>query len=236
MLDRLLGETWESFFIEGYQVGFIRRLIAKTTTPKILLCKTDVIFGEAKFSHDYYFYDEPGYPSHSYLYDSNDGAPVHGRFVDDKLICQVDDHTFSEGVPAGSRPSYGNYPLVVTIPFEEGFKLSCTQIEDSSCTILGTTDLISHGWESVKVSGQNLNLWRVSENANGQLGNRYWLDSERRIRLSDWKGAESVWVANKEEAIRNLPAELLTCANSLENRDSKPDWVTDVETWLNQNQ
>ena len=235
MFENLIGESWDIYLIEGRKVGFLRRIISLAKAPNLLVCKSNIVYGDAKFSHEYYFYNEVGYPSHSYLYDLNDGAPLHVRFEDNEMIGQIDDHIFSEIIPANSRPSYGNYPLLITMPFEENHKITFTQIEDTSCTVRGTTQLISHAWESVIVANQRLTLWQIGEYTNGQLGNRYWLDENRRLRFTEWKGAKSFWVKTKEEALRLLPSAFSEYANELENEPREDDWMIDVEDWLHQN-
>ena len=229
----LLGEVWESFFIEGHKAGFLRRVTSVAENPNILVSTLYIMYGSATFQHVFSFYDGTGYPAHSYLFDTNDGAPVHVRFAGRQMICQVDEDIFTEAIPADARPSYGNYPLVVTMPFAEGFKLSFTQIEDSSCTVQGTAELISHGWENIIIGSQHLRLWRVGEYINGQPGNRYWLDENRRVRLSHWRGAVSHWVATREEAFSNLPAELVEYARELFGAGNDSDWTAAVEKWLN---
>jgi hypothetical protein len=188
--------------------------------------------GNATFQHQFSFYDEDGYPAHSYLFDTNNEAAVHARFSGNEMICQVDEHTSTEAVPADARPSYGNYPLVVTMPFETGFKLSFTQIEDASCTVQGKTELISHGWESVVIDNQHLRLWLVREYTNDKPGNRYWLDKNRRIRQTHWRSATSHWVATKEEALSNLPTELIAQARKFIDGKNDSDWTVDIEKWL----
>src|SRR5262245_24384312 len=118
----LLGEIWEAFYVWGYQVGVLRRITEPSTDfPNVLLSKLQIVLaveGEINsYEHVYYFYDRTGFPSHSYLFDAGQGAPVHVRFVNEQMICQVDDDIFTEKVPDDARPSYGYYPLVVTIPF-----------------------------------------------------------------------------------------------------------------------
>lgn len=138
----LLGEIWESFHIQGHKVGFLRR----TTTPamdfpNVLMSTLQIILAVqgqiTSYEHIYYFHNRPGFPSHSYLFDAGHGAPVHVRFVDDQMICQVDDDVFTEVVPADARPSYGYYPLVVTIPFITGLRLPFTRVDDASCVLKG---------------------------------------------------------------------------------------------------
>lgn len=234
MRNKLLGEVWESFFIEGHKVGFLRRVTSISENPNILVSTLTIMYGRASFQHTFSFYDSVGYPPYSYLFDTNDGAPVHARFVGDEMICQVDDDIFVETVPADARPSYGYYPLVVTVPFEKGFKLSFTPIEDASCTIQGVTELVSHGWENVILNEQSLQLWLVSEYTNGQLGNRYWLDEHRRIRQSQWLGAKSVWVPSQEEALSNLPTELAASARDAFGGINDSDWTVEIIKWLDQ--
>ena len=147
--NNLPGEIWESFFIEGRKVGFLRRVTAVTQAPNILSSTLYIMYGTASFRHEFSFYNEVGYPAHSYLFDTNDGAPVQVRFADNQMICQVDEDVLTESIPANARPSYGNYPLVVTMPFEEDFRVLFTQIDDASCTVQGQTELVSHGWENV---------------------------------------------------------------------------------------
>jgi len=234
MRNKLLGEVWESFFIEGRKVGFLRRVTSVFENPNILVSTLTIMYGRATFQHTFSFYDSVGYPPHSYLFDTNDGAPVHVRFVDDEMICQVDEDIFTEIVPADARPSYGYFPLVVTMPFEQGAKLSFTSLEDASCVVQGTTELVSQGWEHVVIEGQSLRLWLVGEYTNGQLGNRYWLDEHRRIRQSQWLGAKSVWVPSQEEALSNLPAELVEYAKGAFDGSHDSNWTSEISKWLDQ--
>ncbi len=234
MRDVLLGEVWESFFIEGHKVGFLRRVTAVSQTPNILITTLTIMYGSATFQHQFSFYDEVGYPAHSYLFDTDNGAAVHVRFSGNEMVCQVDEHTFKEAVPADARPSYGIYPLLLTMPFEEGFRLSFTQIEDASRTVQGKIELVSHGWEDVIVDGQQLRLWRIVEYSHGQPRNRYWLDKNRRIRLTHWQGATSCWVASKEEVFSSLPTELVEQARKLIDEEADSDWTVDIEKWLDE--
>lgn len=82
-----------------------------------------IIYGRAIFRHEFQFYDRIGYSSHSYLFDTNDGAPVHAEFNKGQMVCQVDEEKFVEDVPADARPAYGNYPLIVTIPLKRFYCL-----------------------------------------------------------------------------------------------------------------
>lgn len=236
MRNVLLSEVWESFFIEGRKVGFLHRVTSVSDSLNKLVSTLHVVYGSVHVQHIFSFYDKAGYPSHSYLIDTNDGAPVHARFAGNKMICQVDEDIMTEVVPADARPSYGNYPLVVTIPFEKGAQLSFTQIEDASCTVQGAAELVSQGWATVVINKQPLRLWLVQEYINGQLGNRYWLDENRRVRLTHWKGAISYWVATKEEAFSDLPIELVTHAKGLFDTDNNSDWTDDIEKWLGQDE
>ena len=193
------------------------------------------MYGRATFQHTFSFYDSVGYPPHSYIFDTNDGAPVHVRFEGDEMICQVDEEIVVEKVPLNTRPSYGYFPLVVTMPFEEGSKLSFTRLDDASCTIQGATELISHGWENVANHHLHLRLWHIGEYTNGQASNHYWLDEHRRIRQSHWLGATSVWEPSRKEALSNLPSKLVVDAKKAfdESRDS--DWTAEIMQWLDQN-
>ncbi|KAA3660782.1 MAG: hypothetical protein DWQ04_18390 [Chloroflexi bacterium] len=230
----MLGEVWESFFIEGRKVGFLRRVTSVSENPNILVSTLTIMYGRARFQHTFSFYDAAGYSPHSYLFDTNDGAPVHVQFAGDEMICQVDEDIFTEKVPADARPSYGYFPLVITMSFEKGAKLSFTSIEDASCVVQGPTELVSHGWEDVVIEGQSLRLWLVGEYTNGQLGNRYWLDEHRRIRQSHWQGAKSIWVPSQEEALSNLPTELVEYAKSAFDVSNNSDWTAEIIKWLDQ--
>ncbi len=236
MRNKLLGEVWESFFIEGHKVGFLRRVTTTTETPNLLVSTLYIMYGTATFQHTFSFYDKVGYPPHSYLFDTNDGAPIHVRLADNKLICQVDEEIFTEIVPANARPSYGNYPLIVTIPFEAGFKHTFSQIDDASGTLQGITELVSHGWENIVIDNQCYQLWRVDEYTNNQLCSRYWLDENRCLRQSQWQGAVSYWAATKEEAFNDLPTELIAYANALFDNGDDSDWTNIIEKWLGQNE
>jgi hypothetical protein len=234
MRNILLGEVWESFYVEGHKVGFLHRITTTTSNPEILVSKLHIRYGVANFQHIFSFYNKTGYPPHSYIFDTNDGAPVHVRFTGSEMICQVDVDIFNESIPSNARPSYGNYPLIVTIPFVEGFKISFTQIDDAPCTLLGPAELVSKGWENVVVGDQKLRLWAVAEYTKGQPGNRYWLDDKRRIRQSFWRGAVSYWVATKEEALTNLPTELTRQMNEPTDTGNDLDWTTEIIDWLNE--
>ena len=231
-----LGEIWESFHIDGRKVGFLHR----TTKPAedlrdVLMSKLQVVlavYGEiTHYEHTYYFYNRSGFPSHSYLLDAGQGAPIHVRFVEHQMICQVDDDIFTEWVPEDTRPSYGYYPLVVTIPFIEDYSLAFTRVEDASCSIEGSARFVSRGWEPVNLPGESLPLWRVDEYAGQRLTNQYWLDDERRIRQSNWLGAVSYWVPTKEEALANLPSKLVTAAQKILDSHQEFDW-SEVIDWL----
>ncbi|MGB1253953.1 MAG: hypothetical protein ACPG8W_25315, partial [Candidatus Promineifilaceae bacterium] len=151
MRDKLLGEVWESFYIEQRKVGFMRRVTTLVRGKNVLRTRLTLMYGRARFNHTFAYYDETGYPSQAYLFDSNDGAPIHARFVGDQMICQVDDDIFTEMVSADARPRHGNYPLIVTIPFEVGYRIAYTQIDDASCTQFGKIELVSQGWRQVQV-------------------------------------------------------------------------------------
>ena len=235
MREILLREAWESFHVEGHKLGFIHRItLPSKEHPEILTSTVTIMFGAAAFQHIFSFRDVPGYPALSYLFDTNDGAPVHVRFEQGEMICQVDELIFTEAVPADARPSYGNYPLIVTIPFVENAKVAFTQIDDSSCANLGTVELISHGWEDVHINGERLHLWQVVEYKDGQAGNHYWLDEARHVYKSNWRGATSYLVANKEEALRGLSAEFINRAEEILDKSPDSDWTDGIMDWLNQ--
>jgi hypothetical protein len=235
--DYLLGEIWEAFYIQGYQVGVLNR----TTTPAIelpnvLMSRLQVVLvvaGEiTSYEHVYYFYNRAGFPSHSYLFDAGQGAPVHVRFADNQMICQIDDDVFIEKVPGDARPSYAYYPLVATIPFIPGYRLPFTRVDDASCSVEGHAEFVSHGWAPVLLQGERVSLWRVDEYARDRLTNQYWLDDARRIRQSKWLGAISYWVPTKETALAGLSHRWITAvAKTLEN-STKIDWSSEVISWL----
>jgi hypothetical protein len=232
MRSNLLGEVWESFFIEGQKVGFLRRITAVSSSPNIFTTTLHIIYGTARFRHKFSFYNAVGYPAHSYLFDTNDGAPVQVKFVENQMICQVDEDIFTETISGNARPRYGSYPLVVTMPFSEGAKVSFTQIDDGACTVLGQAELISHGWDNVVIDGQHLKLWLVGEYTSGQPGNRYWLDESRRVRQTQWRGATSRWVASKEEAFSGFPTSWIKSVEAIFYEDNESDWTSDVAKWL----
>jgi hypothetical protein len=233
----LLGEIWEAFYIQGYQVGVLhRRTTFATDFPNVMMSKLQVVLAVAgeitSYEHVYYFYNQAGFPSHSYLFDAGQGAPVHVRFVDDRMICQVDDDISIEKVPGDARPSYGYYPLVVTIPFITGYQLSFTRVEDASCIIEGPAQFVSHGWEPVVLQGERLSLWRVDEYARDRLTNQYWLDEARCIRQSKWLGAVSYWAPSKDKALAGLSPKWLTAATTMLEHSTKIDWSSEVISWL----
>lgn len=232
----LLGEIWEAFYIQGYQVGVLNRTTSATDFPNVLMSTLQVVLaveGEiTSYEHVYYFYDRAGFPSHSYLFDAGQGAPVHVRFVDNQMICQVDDDIFIEKVPDDARPSYGYYPLVVTIPFITGYRLPFTRVDDASCSVEGRAEFVSHGWEPVVWQGAHLSLWRVDEYAEDRLTNQYWLDEARRIRQSKWLGAVSYWVPTKEKALSGLSPKWITAVTKMLENSTKTDWSSEVISWL----
>ena len=232
MRSILLQDTWESFYIEQRKVGIMRRVTTVGADPSVLVTKLTILYGQARFEHTYAFLNAEGYRSHSYLYDTNDGAPIHAKFDGERMICQVDDDRFVERVSADARPRHGNYPLIVTIPFEVGYRTSYTQIDDASCTQFGKIELVSQGWRTVTVGGQPLRLWRVDEYSQMQLGNRYWLDEQRRVRLSQWRGATSRWVSSRDVAFEGLSAEFATRATAILSGDHNLNWTNDLEKWL----
>ena len=235
--DLLLGEVWEVFYIHGYQVGVLQRnTVPAPDIPNVLMSTLQAILiveGEiTRYEHVYYFYDRVGFPSHSYLFDAGHGAPVHVRFENEQMISQVDDDIIVEKVPADVRPSYGYYPLVVTIPFTMGYRLPFTRVDDASCSVEGHAQFVSHGWERVALREEYVSLWRVDEYANNRLTNQYWLDEARRIRQSKWLGAVSYWVPTKETALSGLsPKWRSAFAKTLEN-STKIDWSSEVISWL----
>jgi hypothetical protein len=234
----LLGELWEAFYIQGYQVGVLHRTTTPTADlPNVLMSTLRVVLtvqGEiTSFEHIYYFHDRAGFPSHSYLFDAGQGAPVHVRFAGDQMISQVDDDIFTEKVPGDARPSYGYYPLVVTIPFTPGYCLPFTRVDDASCNVEGPAQFVSQGWEPVLLRGERLSLWRVDEYAGQRLTNQYWLDETRRIRQSKWLGAVSYWVPTKDEALSGLSAKWVTGVTKMLESSTKTDWSAEVIAWLN---
>ena len=237
----LLGEIWEAFYIQGYKVGFLHRTTNPATEfPNVLMTRLQVILavqGEiTSYEHVYYFHNKAGFPSHSYLFDAGQGAPVHVRFVGDQMICQIDDDIFTETVPADARPSYGYYPLVVTIPFTIGYRLPFTRVDDASCSMEGSAEFVSRGWEDVALDAKRLSLWRVDEYAGDRLTNQYWLDEARVIRQSKWLGAVSYWVPTREAALTGLPPKWATAAAAMLDCSPKPDWTSEVIAWLTGNQ
>lgn len=236
----LLGEIWETFHIKGYQVGFLHRITAPAFDfPKVLMTTLQVVLtveGEiTSYEHVYYFHDRDGFPSHSYLFDAGQGAAVHVRFVENQMICQVDDDVFTEIVPGNARPSYGYYPLIVTIPFTTGYVLPFTRVDDASCNIEGSAEFVSRGWEPVVLRGERLSLWRVDEYTGDHLTNQYWLDEARRIRKSNWPGGVSYWVATKEDALSGLPPKWASAATKMLNSSAESDWTSEVIAWLTDN-
>lgn len=233
----LLGETWEAFYIQGYQVGVLHRSTTLTADfPNVLMSKLQVVRAVAgeitSYEHIYYFYDRTGFQPHSYLFDAGQGAPVHVRFVEGQMICQVDDDISIEKVPGNARPSYGYYPLVVTIPFTDDYRVPFTRVDDASCSVEGPAQFVSHGWEPVILQGERLSLWRVDEYAKDRLTNQYWLDEARRIRKSKWLGAVSYWVPKKEEALSGLSPKWVTAVTQKLEISTKIDWSSEVISWL----
>lgn len=235
----LLGEIWEAFYIQGYQVGILNRTTSTTDFRNVLMSKLQVVLAVAGeitgYEHIYYFYDRAGFPSHSYLFDAGQGAPVHVRFVEDQMICQVDDDIFTEKIPGDARPSYGYYPLVATIPFITGYRLPFTRVDDASCSVEGRAQFVAYGWEPVFLPEERLSLWRVDEYSGDRLTNQYWLDEARRIRQSKWLGAVSYWVPTKEKALSGLSPRWITAVTKTLENSTKIDWSSEVISWLTDN-
>ena len=238
MENVLLGEVWESFHIEGQKVGFMHRHTTTTETPNLLVTKLLMLFhvqGDvASRENHFWFYNQPGYPPHAYLFDMNDGAAIQGQFREGQLVCQIDEDVFATAVPPDARPSYGYYPTIVTMPFVEGHEVRSTMIDDASGEVGETAVLVSQGWRDVKLHNQPQRLWLISQYIAGQPANRYWLSEDRRLRHSDWQGANSYWVATKEEALRDLPDELVKYARKTFDTSQENDWLNDIIEWLNQ--
>lgn len=236
----LLGEVWESFYIEGRKAGFLRRETAVSAhhppAANILTTTLTIMYGTARFQHVFSFYNEATYRPHSYLFDSNDGAPVHVHFAAAEMVCQVDEDRFSETVPANTRPRYGYYPVVVALPFEQNATFAFTCLDDASCTIQGAGKFVAHGWEEVALGGERQQLWQVGEYVNGRLGNRYWLDEKRQIRQSEWQGALSRWEPSQAAALAGLPAALVQDAEAIIAKPASSDWTNDIVNWLNEEQ
>ena len=234
----LLGEVWESFYIEGQKVGFIRRQTTTTEIPDLFVSKLHILFYVqgvvASREHHFWFHNQAGYPAHAYLFDTNNGAPIHVQFRDEEIVCQIDEDIFTESVPPNTRPGYGYYPYVVTMPFVEGHEIRSTLIDDASGSVGETALLVSQGWRDVILHNQTIRLWLVSEYIAGQTANRYWLDAQRRLRQSDWQGAKSYWVPTKAEALRDLPQELVQYARQTFSPAHDSDWTVAVTAWLNQ--
>ena len=234
----LLGEVWESFYIEGQKVGFMYRQTTTTETPDLFVSKLHILFyvqgGVASRENHFWFYNQPDYPAHAYLFDMNDGAAIQAQFRDGKIVCQIDEDVFSETVPSNARPSYGYYPSIVTMPFVEGHEVHSTLIDDASGGVRETAVLVSQGWRDVKLLNQPTRLWLISQYIAGQPANRYWLDEARRLRQSDWQGAKSYWVATREEALSNLPSGLVQYAREIFDTNQDSDWLDDIAAWLNQ--
>ena len=148
---------------------------------------------------------------------------------------QVGDDVFTEAVPADARPSYGYYPLVVTIPFISGVRLPFTRVDDASCTVEGRAQFVSYGWEPVVLQGERLSLWRVDEYAGHRLTNQYWLDETRRIRQSRWLGAVSYWVPAREDALSGLPPKWIPAVTKMLDGPAEADWTSEVIAWLTHN-
>jgi len=235
-----LGEVWESFHIEGHKVGFMRRITSAAEQPGLLITRLHVMFfaqgGIANFEHEFTFYDQAGYPPHAYLFDTNNGAPVHVRFSGSSMVCQVDEEVFTESIPPDARPTYGYYPHVVTMPFSAGYRMPFTPIIDSSCTVQDRSALVGRGWENVSIGDKTMRLWLVAEETGGRLGNRYWLDEKRRIRQSNWQGAMSYWAPGRAEALAGLPTALIEYVQESFDTADESDWTAEIVEWLSENQ
>ena len=229
-----MGESWEVFQIEGRKAGILRRVTAPADRPDLIKTTLHIVYGNAVFKHEFQFHDQTGFPSHSYLYDTNDGAPVYAEFKDRQMTCQIDEEKFIENVPADARPAYGNFPLIVTAPFENEFIVSYTQVDDGSGSMLGKAELISKGWEEVTVNRIKCKLWRIDEFLNGQTGNCYWLDGSRQLKLTQWQGAISYQVKTKAEAIDQLPSNTLANIQTTLGSTDQPDWIDEINSWLNE--
>lgn len=90
------------------------------------------------------------------------------------------------------------------------------------------------GWEETVVNQKVHKLWRVNEYLNGQLGNRYWLDASRQLKLTHWAGALSYRVGTKAEAVEQLPASSLASFKTALETADQADWIDEIGNWLNQ--
>jgi hypothetical protein len=86
-------------------------------------------------------------------------------------------------------PTFGAYPAVVSMPFDEGAVVEMTRLFDTGGIVDEEAALVSTGWDEVEIGGEQQPLWRVDLYAGGQLSASFWMDAVRHLRLSDWKGA-----------------------------------------------
>lgn len=233
MVSNLINETWEAFFIEQQKIGLVHRVTTRVDASDLLVTHWHIAYGSVRFQHSYYFYDQAGYPSHSFIYDANDGAPIYGRFINGQLVCQVDEDVFVEAVTANARPTIGSLPLVITIPFVEGHRQSFPVIDEATGSIHGLTTLVSKGWENIQLNGQSYRLWCVREEVSGRSSNVYWLDEERNVQVTRWQGGVCQLVPGREEALNGLPNETITNALKLIDGNPNLEWTNDIEAWLN---
>jgi len=208
-------EIWEAFLVDGKKSGFLRRQIRRAAGDLVEIDLSVAFVSDdelIRFRHGFAFRDAPGFPWTSYRLERPDRAVTAIRFDGAQVSGEVAGSSIEMPVPPGTVPSYGFYPHVLSMPFEEGYRRRLPALEDASCTLLPEVDLVSVGWETIRLLDVREHLWRIDELGDEEGANTYWLDADRRLRKADWEGIESIRVPGREQALAGLRPEIAALA------------------------
>ncbi len=154
------------------------------------------------------FLRAPGSPWTSYRMETGPGRDVEATFTDGRVSVTTETETTEIEAPPDARPTYGYYPIVTTIAFEEGEEFPFTPINDGDGALMEPRTYVVTGPDEVDINGETLSLWKIEEREGATPKNIYWLDEKRSIRKSYWDGAESYLTETKEAALTNLDEDL----------------------------
>ena len=182
------GERWEAVWVGGDKRGFLRRTVAVEDSGQIGVEERLAVMSQGEISwltSKVWVADVDDFPWHRYEITVGFRPPVVWLHHGDTLTC--------EGVTVETTalplPTFGAYPAIVSMPFDEGTVIEVTRLFDTGGIVDDEAALVSTGWEEVEVGGQSEPLWRVDLYAGGRSSATFWMDAVRHLRLSDWKGA-----------------------------------------------
>ncbi|HEX2368985.1 MAG TPA: hypothetical protein VHM94_07115 [Acidimicrobiia bacterium] len=182
------GERWEAVWVGEEKRGFLRRTVMAEDTGPITVEQRLAIMSQGEISwltSTVWVADVDDFPWYRYEITVGFRPPVVWLRHGDTLTC--------EGVTVETAgfplPTFGAYPAVVSMPFDEGAVVEMTRLFDTGGIVDEEAALVSTGWDEVEIGGEQQPLWRVDLYAGGQLSASFWMDAVRHLRLSDWKGA-----------------------------------------------